>query len=175
MMWKSGGSVVGYVQAEHVAAQPYNTLGVYAGTAGNRYGVLTLRAGSAGTTVDAKLQMWPGRIQMWADDVAAGGTASGTILFYARTAKFFRQVEIETDMFVDGDAWFANHVALGNSANDTIDFNGRSTQNITPNTSGNLDLGDGTHGWRYLYLHDGTDEWRVSINTGGTLVTTKIT
>ncbi len=47
--------------------------------------------------------------------------------------------------------------------------------NVRPaDSTYNNTLGDSTHGWRYLYLYDGTDEWRISINTGGTLIATKV-
>lgn len=38
----------------------------------------------------------------------------------------------------------------------------------------NTELGDSTHAWRYLYLYDGTDEWRISISSTGQLLTTKV-
>jgi hypothetical protein len=41
-------------------------------------------------------------------------------------------------------------------------------------SSNNRVLGGTTRGWRYLYLYDGTDEWRIEINTSGVLVTTKM-
>ena len=47
-------------------------------------------------------------------------------------------------------------------------------QHTTPETTNTWDLGNTTRGWRYLYLHDGTDEWRIQINTSGVLTTTKV-
>ena len=47
-------------------------------------------------------------------------------------------------------------------------------QHTTPQTTNTWDLGNTTRGWRYLYLHDGTDEWRIQINTSGVLTTTKV-
>lgn len=35
-------------------------------------------------------------------------------------------------------------------------------------------LGNTTHGFKALYLHDGTDEWAVTVDASGTLVTTKV-
>lgn len=46
--------------------------------------------------------------------------------------------------------------------------------NTLPRATNAIDLGDSTHAYRYLYLHDGTDEWRIAINSSGVLTTTKV-
>lgn len=45
---------------------------------------------------------------------------------------------------------------------------------LSASSAANHTLGDTTHAWRYLYLYDGTDEWRIAINTSGSIVTTKV-
>lgn len=45
---------------------------------------------------------------------------------------------------------------------------------IIPTTTNARALGSSTRGYKELYLHDGTDEWKVTVNTSGTLVTTKV-
>jgi hypothetical protein len=47
-------------------------------------------------------------------------------------------------------------------------------QTVTPVTTNAYQLGDATHGYKKLVLHDGTDEWEVTVNTSGALVTTKV-
>jgi hypothetical protein len=48
------------------------------------------------------------------------------------------------------------------------------TDSVRPRSSHLKELGDSSYGWRYLYLSDGTDEWRISINTSGVISTTKV-
>lgn len=55
----------------------------------------------------------------------------------------------------------------------TIDANYAAGEWI-PVTTNSYSLGDTTHAWQHLFLHDGTDEWRISINTSGVLTTTKV-
>lgn len=45
---------------------------------------------------------------------------------------------------------------------------------LLPDGSGLYSLGNSTKAWRYLYLYDGADEWRVEINSSGSIVTTKV-
>lgn len=45
---------------------------------------------------------------------------------------------------------------------------------IVPQTTNAVDIGSTTRAIKHLYLSDGTDEWRVSINSSGVLVTTLV-
>jgi hypothetical protein len=47
-------------------------------------------------------------------------------------------------------------------------------QHAKPAATNTWDLGGTINAWRYLYLSDGTDEWRIQINTSGVLTTTKV-
>jgi len=46
--------------------------------------------------------------------------------------------------------------------------------NVYPLFSNSDALGNATHAWTALYLHDGTDEWRITINSSGVLQTVKV-
>jgi hypothetical protein len=45
---------------------------------------------------------------------------------------------------------------------------------VYPRSSNVYSLGGTANAWTALYLHDGTDEWRVTINTSGVLTTVKV-
>ena len=45
---------------------------------------------------------------------------------------------------------------------------------VKPPNSTAYSLGASNAAWRYLYMSDGTDEWRIEINTSGALVMTKV-
>jgi hypothetical protein len=73
-----------------------------------------------------------------------------------------------------------NDVAYFCDANDTSIFtipHGGAISHgvdIVPMTTNARALGSSTKAYRELYLHDGTDEWKVTIGTDGVLATTKV-
>jgi len=48
------------------------------------------------------------------------------------------------------------------------------TKDVIPATTNFYQLGNTANGWTKLVLHDGTDEWEVTVDTGGNLITTKV-
>lgn len=58
-------------------------------------------------------------------------------------------------------------------ADQTIDGDLGVLGKVIPVTTDVSCLGDLTHGYKRLYLHDGTDEWAVGINSAGAIVTAK--
>lgn len=48
------------------------------------------------------------------------------------------------------------------------------SSNIEPSTTNTRDIGSTTKAFKTLYLSDGTDEWAITIDASGTLVTTKV-
>ena len=72
----------------------------------------------------------------------------------------------------------ANETAIGNGAigggSNTVRLGNAAVTHWLPGATDTTYLGNTTHGFKALYLHDGTDEWAVTINASGTLVTTKV-
>ena len=65
------------------------------------------------------------------------------------------------------------YAAIGGGSN-TVRLGNASVTHWLPGGTNVAALGSTTLGFKELYLHDGTDEWKVAINTSGTLVTTKV-
>ncbi|MEN6429728.1 MAG: hypothetical protein ABFC80_02640 [Coriobacteriales bacterium] len=65
------------------------------------------------------------------------------------------------------------YAAIGGGSN-TVRLGNSSVTAWLPGATNKAALGDATTAFMALYLSDGTDEWRVTINTSGTLVTTKV-
>ena len=63
--------------------------------------------------------------------------------------------------------------AIGGGSN-TVRLGNTSVTHWLPGATDTCYLGNTTHGFKALYLHDGTDEWAVTINTSGELITTKV-
>ena len=63
---------------------------------------------------------------------------------------------------------------IGGTAQFGIDSSQVVTKRVRPILTNAYDLGESTFAYRYLYLSDGTDEWRIQIDTSGNLVTTKV-
>lgn len=63
--------------------------------------------------------------------------------------------------------------AIGGGSN-TVRLGNSSVTNWLPGATNVCALGNSTTAFKELYLHDGTDEWKVTINTSGVLTTTKV-
>ena len=64
------------------------------------------------------------------------------------------------------------YTAIGGGSN-TMRFGNASVTNWLPGATNVCALGNATTAFKELYLHDGTDEWKVTINTSGALVFAK--
>lgn len=123
---------------------------------------------NAGTTYAYQTTVITGGIVWQIDSVGWNNSNDGN----QHTQTVYGAGGNETVVFQTATGW---RWAITNSDKLAIDnANQTASTHVRPVTSGTLALGDATHAWRYLYIFDGTDEWRISINTGGTLVATKV-
>jgi hypothetical protein len=65
------------------------------------------------------------------------------------------------------------YAAIGGGSN-TVRLGNASVTNWLPGDTNKVAIGSNTLAFKELYLHDGTDEWKVTINTSGVLTTTKV-
>jgi len=65
------------------------------------------------------------------------------------------------------------YAAIGGGSN-TVRLGSAFVTNWLPGATNVCALGNSTTAFKELYLHDGTDEWKVTINTSGVLTTTKV-
>jgi hypothetical protein len=146
MHWWSAGTTTAYVIGYVDTGASEFVTEVHTNSSGAYYGRVSLAASNAYVTVGGSL----GAIEM-----LPGGTA-GTVSVYGNAA-------VQHSLSVSGTAYTAYL-----SVSQTV------ASSLVPNTTGANSLGDSTRAWRYLYLSDGTDEWRIAIDTYGLISSTKM-
>jgi len=111
-------------------------------------------------------------------NIGIGGYAAGRFLADGtanETSNYCTYIGYSTRASVAGAT---NETAIGNGAigggSNTIRLGNASVTNWLPGATNVCALGNSTTAFKELYLHDGTDEWKVTINTSGVLTTTKV-
>jgi len=145
------------------------------GTA-NHTGMLMGVGGYAGTTGASAITASAARSFYGYINCNNGQTVTSGAIFYAAAQAGSGNVATHDGFYcealVGGSAAYAFR-QVGTSNTNYFAGPTRSA-NISPIATNTSQLGDSTHGWTKLVLHDGTDEWEVVVDVTGALTTTKV-
>ena len=153
--WVSIGTVPSYIRWKNNAGRTYGYIGM-------RYDTDTtttsfdLKTATSGGEDDGQINM---QSQKWTSNVL---TSYGAMRIYPGACSFI----------ASGTLVFPG----GSFASDQLTvYSGSVTAvNMIPRDTNAHALGTTTNAWKALYLHDGTDEWKITINTSGVLQTVKV-
>lgn len=153
--WVSIGTVPSYIRWKNNAGRTYGYIGM-------RYDPDTtttsfdLKTATSGGEDDGQINM---QSQKWTGNSL---TSYGALRVYPGACSFI----------ASGTLVFPG----GSFASDQLTvYSGSVTSvNMIPRDTNAHALGTTTSAWKALYLHDGTDEWKITINTSGVLQTVKV-
>lgn len=180
--WKSGGTIVGKMITQRDTSVTANYFHISAEDTPGYQGRVQLEAYGKSGEGDSVLLVSPGTIKLTAGDGTADILMYGTNVGVA--AHVYPLSNGAYNMGLDGGFRWANvatnQMLAGTvTAGTVVSLSGAGSPcamagHWVPSATNTYYLGDSTRAWQHLFLHDGTDEWRISINTSGVLTTTKV-